>query len=95
MVYSIMMLKWLFTKLSDTYFTSQLEEVRTDLAQLRTSMNLFQSEIIEEVLARTARLNKRMQTRMSREKPEEEPPVPPTGRKVYGGQSREFMGLRS
>ena len=90
----VIMLRWLFKHFSDASLLADLEEVRNDLAHLRTQMNMFQSEIIEEILARTEKLSKRMQTRMHREEQIEEPKSQVPARKFFGGGSFERMGLK-
>ena len=71
-----------------------METCENRVAQLRTDINLFQSEIIEEVLTRTDRLNKRMQSRMKREDEAMPQPANPAGNvRFYGGKSRGLMRL--
>jgi len=61
------MFKFLLKRFTDAHVLSELEELKNDFAQLSADVKLFETEIMDNVLVRVEKLNKRMATRFARE----------------------------
>jgi len=61
------MLKWIFKRFSDVYVLSELENMYKEIAQLRTEQATFQLEVIDNLFNSVNKVQKRMQTRLTRE----------------------------
>ena len=81
---------------NDKNVIHDLENVKKEVAQLRTEWNIFEADIMDSILGRIERLNKRMQTKMSRELAQtddfkEPAPRERASRVLFGNKNRVGM----
>lgn len=61
------MFKWLYKRIKDNYVIDQLNDCRKDIAQLRSEILVFETDVFDRLIGTSEKLQKRMQTRLSRD----------------------------